>query len=113
MIDDPEKASALVEKLKRSMPIETRLSQSLIRTLTRQSPDILIPAKCNVIDVLYTGDEGGVVCCLDIGGSEAKSAHLVSITHLSFDRRTPLIREIEIYQRHRIKKLRRQIGRDN
>ena len=113
MIDDPEKANIFVEKLKRSMPIETRLSQSLVRTLTQQSPDTAIPATCNVIDVLYAGDEGGVVCCLDIGGSEAKAAHFVSITHLSFDRRTPLIREIEVYQRHRIKKLRRQLGRDD
>lgn len=113
MIDDPEKADVLVEKLKRLTPFEAKLSQSLIRLLTQQSPDMSIPAKCNVTDVLYTGDEGGVVCCLDIGGSEAKAAHLVSITHLSFDRRTTLIREIEAYQRHRIKKLRRQLGRDD
>jgi hypothetical protein len=33
---------------------------------------------------------------------------VVSITHLAFDRRGPLSREIDAYQRHRIKKLKRQ-----
>ena len=31
----------------------------------------------------------------------------VSITHLTFDRRLPLAREIAAYQKHRIKRLRR------
>jgi hypothetical protein len=111
MIDNPEKADSLVEKLKESLPIETRLSQRLIRTLTQKSPDTSIPAKCNVTDVFYAGDEGGVLCCLDIGGSETEAVHLVSITHLSFDGHTPLVREIEVYQRHRTKKLKQQLGR--
>jgi len=36
---------------------------------------------------------------------------LVSITHLGFDRRNPLFRQIVAYQRHRIKKLKQQLGR--
>ncbi len=110
MIDNPEKADILMEKLKNSLPIETRLSQALIRTLTQKSQDIAIPAKWNVTDIFYAGDEGGVLCCLDIGGSETKNVHLVSITHLSFDRHTLLVREIEVYQRHRTKKLKQQLG---
>lgn len=111
MIDNPEKADILVEGLKNSLPIETRLSQHLIRTLTKKSPDISIPAKCNVTDVFYSGDMGGILCCLDIGGSATEAVHLVSITHLSFDRRIPLARDIEVYQRHRTRKLKQQIGR--
>jgi hypothetical protein len=64
-----------------------------------------------VIDVLYLGDEGGVACCLDIGGPETTAAHIVSITHLIFDRRSPLFREIDAYQRRRIKKLKRHHDR--
>lgn len=111
MIDNPEKADLLVERLKNSLPIETRLSQHLIRTLTQKSPDTSVPAKCNVTDVVYSGDMGGILCCLDIGGSETEAVHLVSITHLSFDRHTPLARDIEAYQRHRTKKLKQQLGR--
>lgn len=112
MIDDPEKADILLEKLKKSLPIETRLNQRLIRALAQKSPETSIPSKCNVVDVFYAGDEGGVLCCLDIGGSETEAAHIVSITHLSFDRsNTPLASEIDSYQRHRIKKLKKQIAR--
>ena len=79
--------------------------------MAEQSSDTPIPGKCNVIDVVYSGDEGGIVCCLDIGGPDAKVAHLVSITLLSFNRSVPQAREIETYQRHRTKKLKRQQGR--
>lgn len=60
--------------------------------------------------MLYSGDEGGILCCLDIGGANTPVAHLVSITHLAFNRNIPLAREIEAYQRHRNKKLKRQQG---
>jgi hypothetical protein len=100
-----------LEKLKTVVPIEATLSQSLIRLLAERSPEITIPERCNVIDVFYTGDEGGIICCLDIGGPQTKEAHLVSITHLGFHRRTPVSREIDLYQRHRIKKLKQQDAR--
>ncbi|MDB5394732.1 MAG: putative protein YjbI, containings pentapeptide repeat [Rhodospirillales bacterium] len=111
MIDDLEKANFLLEKLKAVVPLEARLSQSPIRLLAEKSPEMPIPERCKVIDVFYTGDEGGIICCLDIGGPQAQNAHLVSITHLSFYRNTPLSREIDVYQRHRIKKLKQQDGR--
>lgn len=111
MIDDLEKTTTLLEKLKTVVPIEARLSQSLIRLLAEKSPEVPIPETCQVIDVFYTGDEGGIICCLDIGGPQTKNAHLVSITHLGFYRNTPLSREIDIYKRHRIKKLKQQDAR--
>ena len=68
MIDDPEKTDRLVAELKASLPVETRLSQILIRTLSKQTPDLAIPDSCNVVSIFYTGEEGGIVCGLDIGG---------------------------------------------
>jgi hypothetical protein len=111
MIDDPGKADILMAGLKEALPIPTHIAPSLVRTLSQKSPDIAIPSQCNVIDVIYTGEFGGIVCCLDIGGPDAPVAHLVSITHLSFNRKTPMAREIESYQRHRNKKLKQQQGR--
>jgi hypothetical protein len=49
----------------------------------QKSPEITIPKKCNVTSIFYTGDMGGILCGLDIGGAEAKTAHMVSITHLT------------------------------
>jgi hypothetical protein len=111
MIDDPEKTGRLVVEMKASLPMETRLSQTLIRTLAKQSPDLTIPASCSVVSIFYAGEEGGIVCGLDIGGSQTKAPHFVSITHLGFDRHTSLFRQIDAYQRHRIKKLKQQVGR--
>lgn len=111
MIDDPEKTDRLLVELKASLPVRTRLSQNLIRMFARKSPDLSIPSICSIVSVFYAGDEGGIVCGLDVGGSETKALHFVSITHLSFDRRMPLFRRIATYQHHRIKKLKKQPGR--
>ena len=55
----------------------------------------------------YMGDEGGILCKLDLG-PDMENAAYVSITHLRFDPRLPLAREINAYQKHRVKRLRRQ-----
>lgn len=111
MIDDPRKTDFLISALKESLPIEANITRYLVDALMGKSPDITIPKKGNVINIFYAGDMGGIVCGLDIGGAETKTPHVVSITHLTFDRRVSLSREIEAYQRHRSKKLRQQQGR--
>lgn len=110
MIDEPRKTELLLSMLTESLPIEANITQYLAGELMEKSPDMTIPKKCSVTKVFYTGDMGGILCGLDIGGAETETAHVVSITHLTFDRRVPLSREIEAYQRHRIKKLKQQRG---
>jgi hypothetical protein len=111
MIDDPRKTDLLMSMLKESLPIEANITQYLAGALMEKSPDMTIPQKCNVTHIFYTGDMGGILCGLDIGGAETEKAHVVSITHLAFDRRVPLSRDLSAYQRHRIKKLKQQQGR--
>jgi hypothetical protein len=101
MIDQHEKTDRLIGRLKEALPIEANITPPLAKLLTERTSEIPIPAKCNVISVFYTGDMGGIICGLDIGGPDTKTPHLVSITHLTFHRRVPLSREIEAYQRHR------------
>jgi hypothetical protein len=110
MIDDPKKTVSLVAELKASLPVEARPSQILRREIVKQTPDLAVPYSCNVVSIFYMGEEGGIVCGLDIGGPDTKTPYFVSITHLTFDRRTPLFRQIDAYQRHRIKKLKQQSG---
>ena len=112
MIDDPEKTDRLITAMKASLPIETTLSQIFIGWLTEQAPDLKIPASCNVIEIFYMGEEGGITCRLDIEGPDTKTPYIISITHLNFNRREPLFRQIDAYQRHRIKKLKQQNGRN-
>jgi hypothetical protein len=112
MIDDPRKTDLLIAKLREWLPFAANITECLARTLEKQSPEVTIPKRCNVVDILNSGDMGGILCCLDIGGPQTKAAHVVSITHLSFDRRLPFSREIKAYQHHRIKKLKQERGRD-
>ncbi len=72
-----------------------------------------LPMRCRVVDIHYAGEEGGIVCKLNLRGSETKQAFYVSITHLIFERRMPLFRQIDAYQRHRIKKVKREGSLDH
>jgi hypothetical protein len=108
MIDDPRKTDLLMSMLTEALPIEANVTQYLAGELMEKSPGTTIPRECNVTSIFYTGDIGGILCGLDIGGADAKTTHVVSITHLTFDRRVRLSHEIEAYQRHRIKKLKQQ-----
>jgi hypothetical protein len=62
--------------------------------------------------VSNAGDEGGIVCKLSVEGKadNKKLEFFTSITHLNFDHRLPLARAIAAYQKHRVKRLRRQAG---
>ena len=111
MLDDPEKTALFISRLKGLLPLDAGIATELRRSLAEKSPEVPIPARCKVVDVLNLGDEGGVACCLDMGGSNTTAVHIVSITHLLFDRRSPLFREIDAYQRRRIKKIKKQRGR--
>jgi hypothetical protein len=51
------------------------------------------------------GDDGGIVCRLE-AAAETAEAVFASITHLRFDPRPPVTREIVAYQKHRVKRLR-------
>jgi len=78
-----------------------------LRRTLQQSSAQGFPHECSVPEVRYLGDEGGIACILDLGFEDAKEVHVVSITHLRFDRRHPLAREIEVYCKHRIKRLKK------
>ena len=106
MIDDIERSIALVERMLAALPMPALTTMGLRRTL-QQSSKRVFPHECSVIEISYMGDEGGITCDLDFGFNDAKEVHIVSITHLRFDRRNPLAREIEAYCKHRIKRLKK------
>ena len=108
MIDIPDKTGTLLDGLEDHLPIRARPTPRLVAALRQQCPGLAVPATFNVVKIFYAGDEGGILCTLDFGDPASKNVPIVSITHLAFDRTVPLAREIEGYQRHRIKKLRQQ-----
>jgi len=106
MIDHPETVERLIAKLNEALPIPARVTPELQASLQGQTGGV-IPAQCAVTWIYYMGDEGGIVCKLDLGSTVEKAA-FTSITHLRFDPRLPLAREITAYQKHRVKRLRGQ-----
>ena len=106
MIDHPEATERLLARLKAALPIPARLTPELQASLRAENAGTAIPANCNVTWVTYMGDEGGIVCKLDLGPDVEEA--FTSITHLRFDARLPLARDIAAYQKHRVKHLKRQ-----
>jgi hypothetical protein len=107
MIDNPDQAGRLLARLQAALPLPARVTPDLAAALQAQNPATDIPPTCSITWISYAGDEGGIVCRLDFARETEKEA-FVSITHLRFDPRLPLARDIANDQKHRVKRLRRQ-----
>jgi hypothetical protein len=110
MIDNQEKTELLIGALKECLPISAHITPEVARELSKDSAGNVILTGCNVVEIFYMGDYGGITCGLEFADHEEKTKHVVSITHLRFNRNTPFFREIDAYQRHRVKKLKKQQG---
>jgi hypothetical protein len=110
MIDNPEQVADLLSKLETALPLPAIVTPHLAATLRQQSPGVSIPRECQVTWV--SNAAGGIVCKLSVEGEadNKKLEFFTSITYLNFDRRSLLARAIAAYQKHRVKKLRRQAG---
>ncbi len=107
MIDKLEKAEDLIDRMMEVLPLPVILPPPLIAHFPKRRPEFDPPQRCNITSVAYTGDEAGIVCELDFGDRMGE-VFLISITHLAIAPGAPLAREITAYQKHRIKRLRRQ-----
>jgi hypothetical protein len=106
MLDHPEKTARLLADLKAAVPFAVALTPPLIRHL--QAENITDAAqKQTVYDLSYAGDEGGIVCHLS-RSEETGRALVVSLTHVLVPRSMPLAPAVLAYQKHRVKKLKKQ-----
>ncbi|MGH7122260.1 MAG: DUF6398 domain-containing protein [Acetobacteraceae bacterium] len=108
MIDDPQEVEGLLERLESSLPLPAIVTPELAAAIRERSSGTDPPRRCAITQTFYGGDEGGILCELDLGeGEHAKEAFIVSLTHLAFDPGSPLAGEIAAYQTHRIEQLQR------
>jgi len=98
----------LLKQLYEALPFAARMTPELHASLQNQNVAAAIPIACTITRLHYLGDEGGIVCKLDLGPAAQNEAYVVSITHLRFDPRLKLSRRIIAYQKHRVRRLRRQ-----
>jgi hypothetical protein len=106
MLDHPDKTPELLAALKAALPFEVELTPPLIAKLRKRAPTEALVLRRAVSDIFYLGDEAGITCSIGIEG--ASEALLVSITHLKFDRSHPLAAAVIGYQKHRVKKIKKQ-----
>ena len=109
MLDNPKKTEPLLAALKAAVPFEVELVPALIEHLKTKNIATLNENRQTVSDVSYAGDEGGIVC--HIVPADRREALVVSLTHLRMPRTMPLASAVIDYQKHRVKKLKKQSGR--
>ena len=108
MLDNPEKTARLLAALKAAVPFEVELMPSLIKNLQAENVATVDRIRQTVSDLSYSGDEGGIVC--HIVPPDKREALVVSLTHLRVPRSMPLAWAVADYQKHRVKKLKKQGG---
>jgi hypothetical protein len=113
VIDNQDQTERLLRQLTEVLPLSAVPTPALMATLReRSSAGNKITLDCKVTKVMYAGGGGGIVCQLTFDEEEKTEVFVVSITHLAFDRRLPVAREIAAYQKHRIKRIRRDNATD-
>ena len=110
MIDDLRTINSLMERMRAALPMRAHVGRDVLRMLREKAPEASLSSRCDVTELRYAGDEGGILCTLEFDDHASKAVYIVSITHVTFERRNPLWRDIEGYKKHRIKRLRRLQG---
>jgi hypothetical protein len=93
MIDNPEQVERLVSKLRESLPLVAMLTPEVAAIVREQSPAVERSQGFAITRVDYAGDEGGIVCKVELGPNNEDRALFASITHLRFDQSVPVGRE--------------------
>lgn len=98
-----------MERMQSALPIPATMTARLMRGLRDQGKSV---GKRDVLihSIMYSGDEGGILCSVTAPSSKAQEVVLVSLTHLRVSLEHPLGEEIRAYQQARIDKLARQHG---
>ncbi len=106
MLDKPEKTYQLLAALKAAVPFEVELTPWVIAHLRAQQIAVAVKPQQMVVEISYAGDEGGIVCHLV--PEEGRDAFVVSLTHVRTKRSLPFAAAVADYQKHRVKKLKKQ-----
>ena len=106
ILDNPEKTARLLAALKVAVPFEVELTSAVIKQLQADKVAVAYQARQIVSDLSYLGDEGGIMC--HIVPPENEAAIIVSLTHVRVSRSIPPAAAVLDYQKHRVKKLKKQ-----
>ena len=106
MLDNPENTARLFVALKAAVPFEVELTPAVVKQLQSEKFAHADQTHRTVSNLSYAGDEGGIVC--HIVPPDEERALFISLTHVRMPRTMPLAAAVINYQKHRVKKLRKQ-----
>lgn len=106
MLDQPRKTEELLAMLKAAVPFEVEIVPAVIKQLRDDGAAVAEKTRYVVSDVSYAGDEGGVMC--HIVPPQGREAIVISLTYVRMPHLTPFATAILSYQKHRLKKLKKQ-----
>ena len=104
MIDNPATVARLMEQMKGHLPIPAFPSKETVRTLRRGGVKVSVDRPLAIKQVLYAGDEGGIMCDVT-PGRDAKQVIIASLTHLRIAPDHPLFAAVLAYQLERARRL--------
>lgn len=108
MLDNPEKTARLLVALKAAVPFEVELTPAVVKQLQADKVAAAYQTRQIVSNLSYLGDEGGIMC--HIAPPESEGAIIISLTHVRAPRSMPFAKAVIDYQKHRVKKLKKQGG---
>ena len=104
MIDNYQKATSLVERMKEHLSVPIYVTARTLKAVEEKTGKLEPDHKFLIEDVMYGGDEGGIMCKLK-SEEGAEIALFVSLTHLRVTNDHPLVEEIRSYQEVRTLRL--------
>jgi hypothetical protein len=96
----------LLAALNAALPFEVELTPDVIKYLGSKNIATGSQMRHMVSKLSYAGDEGGIIC--HIVPPQGREALIVSLTHVRLPRSMLLASAVADYQKHRVKKLKKQ-----
>ena len=97
----------LIDEMKSHLPIPAYASRDLSNYLLKNGKDITPETELMITKVVESGDDGGIVCLLDVMDHES---FVISITMLRIKPEHALYDKISAYQKQRIRSIFRSKG---
>jgi hypothetical protein len=97
----------LIDEMKSQLPIPAYASRDLSSHLVKNGKDIMPDTELKIIQVVDSGNDGGIACLLDVVGSDS---FVISLTLLRIKPDHPLADKVSAYQKQRIRSIFRSKG---
>lgn len=92
----------LIVLLQRHLPLSARAAAPLVASVRAAASNATFSSRCSVTQIYDAGDQLGLMCQLQFKDKGIEpSVFVASIMKLSFDRKSPVWRDIAAYQRTR------------